>query len=243
MDCAVGEFLEALPPDGVFVILSSQGFGLDSMADEVFLCEMLDKMGVSVSRFKNTRYAPYAPGMALDMARSTAFSLPTDLQGYVRINLRGREPNGVISEGEYDAVCRKLQDELLALRHRGHGAPVVREVIRVRDRFSGAFADALPDLSVVWNNDYVLTEAESAACGLIQRRPDLSAGGGNHRGAGFMLVSGSGVSRSRVDGHVFDVAPTLCGLLGEIRRPEWEGSVLSIPGLDFPRRPVSGQSQ
>ena len=234
MDHAGGEFLEGLPRDGVFVILSSDGFGLDSTADEDFLCETLVKMGASVSRFENTKYAPYAPGMSLDMARSKAFSLPTDLQGYVRINLRGREPNGVVSEAAYDAVCQELEGELLALRHCGHGAPVVREVVRVRDRFRGTFTDALPDLSVVWNNDYVLTRAESPACGLIQRQPDLSYGGGNHRGVGFMLIYGSGVNRSRFDGHVWDVATILCSLLGEVRRPEWEGRVLPIPGLDCP---------
>jgi predicted AlkP superfamily phosphohydrolase/phosphomutase len=225
VDNAVGEFLETLPRDAVFVVVSSQGFGLDSMADEDFLSELLVKLGVSVPRFKNGKYAPYAPGMVLDMTRSRCFSLPTDLQGYIRINLEGREPNGVIPESGYESVCQELEGELLALRHLCHGAPVVKEVVRVRDRFRGTFADALPDLSVVWNDDYIVTEAESPRCGLMSRQPDLSAGGGNHRGPGFMLLHGSGVKRSRFFGHVFDIAPTLCALLGEISRPEWEGEV------------------
>lgn len=225
VDSAVGDFLEALPPDAVVVILSSQGFGLNSMADENFLNDLLIRMGVSVPRFQNGKYAPYAPGMALDMTHSQCFSLPTDLQGYVRINLKGREPNGIIPEDAYDSFCQELEDELLALRHVSHGTPVVRQVVRVQDRFRGAFANALPDLSVIWNNDHVLTEAESPHCGLMSRHPDLCAGGGNHQGPGFIVIHGSGVNRSRFLGHVFDIAPTLCALLGENSRPEWEGKV------------------
>ena len=236
LDRAVGEFLEALPPDSIFVVLSSQGFCLDSMAGEDFLCEVLVRMGMSVPKLKKTNYAAYVPAMTLDMTRSQAFCLPTDLQGYIRINLHGREPNGVVLESESDAVCNALEAELLALRHRDTGAPVVKEVVRVRDVFRGPFAVELPDLSVIWNTAQIVKEVESPKCGVIQTEPDLSAGGGNHRGVGFMLIYGSNVDASRFSGHVFDVAPTLSQLLGETRQPGWDGRPLPISGLETPNQ-------
>ena len=236
IDGAVGEFLEELPRDCILLVLSSQGFSLDSMADEDFLCEILVKTGMSLPRLEKTNFGPYVPAMNFDMTRTRAFCLPTDLQGYIRINLRGREPDGVVPESEYDSVCRELEAELLAMRHREDGAPVVREVVRVRDAFKGAFTEELPDLSVVWNTEHIVTDVESPGCGLMQRKPDLSAGGGNHRGVGFVLVYGSNVSKGRFVGHVFDIAPTIGGLLGEARRTEWEGEALSIPGLRLPGR-------
>lgn len=223
LDNALGKFIAALPPDCIFVALSSQGFCLDSLADEDFLCEFLIRMGMSVPLSKNTRYAAYVPAMIFDMARSKAFALPTDLQGYIRINLRGREPNGVVHESDYESVCRELETELRALRHRDTGASVVKSVVRVRDVLSKSPAADFPDLSVVWNTDQVVLDVESPTCGRIRRAPDLSAGGGNHRGAGFMLIYGSDFYRGRFNGNVCDVAPSLGRWLGEEVRPEWDG--------------------
>jgi predicted AlkP superfamily phosphohydrolase/phosphomutase len=223
LDHALGKFLATLPPDCLFVALSSQGFCLDSLADEDFLCEVLIRMGMSVPLSKNTRYAAYVPAMVLDMARSKAFALPTDLQGYIRINLRGREPNGVVRESDYASVCRELETELLALRHRDTGASVVKNIVHVRDVLSKSPAADFPDLSVVWNTDQLVLDVESPTCGRIRRVPDLSAGCGNHRGAGFMLIYGSDFCRGRFNGNVCDVAPSLSRWLGEEIRPEWDG--------------------
>jgi predicted AlkP superfamily phosphohydrolase/phosphomutase len=231
VDDAIGELMTHLPSDCIVVVLSSQGFCLDSMADENFLCEILTRTKASIPKSAMTKYTAYIPGMILDMARSKAFCLPTDLQGYIRVNLKGREPSGSVFPGDYDEVCRELEGELLALRHRGHGAPVVKQVVRVRDRMNGAFLGGLPDLSVQWNSDYVVSEVESPGCGRIARAPDLSTGGGNHRGTGFVLVYGSGVRQERFTANAFDIAPTVAAWLGEKSRAEWEGRILTIAGL------------
>ena len=225
LDRAVAELLSALPPQTTFVVLSSHGFTLDSGADEHFLCQLLIKTGMSVPRTTNTRYGSYVPAMIFDMAKSNAFPLPSDLQGFIRINLSGREPDGKVRPNDYGSVCEELEKELLALRHCGSGAPIVKSVIRVHDTFSGPFKADFPDLSIVWNTEETITSVESPTCGLIHRRPDLSAGGGNHRGAGFIVFQGSDFSPGRFKGGVYDVAPTLSHWLGEASRPEWDGQL------------------
>jgi predicted AlkP superfamily phosphohydrolase/phosphomutase len=223
LDNAVAEMLSNLPPQATFVVLSSHGFTLDSGADEHFLCEFLIKTGMSVPRSTNTRYGSYMPAMIFDMARSKAFPLPSDLQGFFRINLRGREPHGIVHPNDYASVCQELETELLALRHRDSGAPVVKNVVHVHDTLAGPLTADFPDLSAVWNTDAIIATVESPTCGLIRRVPDLSAGGGNHRGSGFILIQGSDFSPGRFKGHVYDVAPTLSHWLGEASRPEWDG--------------------
>lgn len=225
LDSAVAEMLSALPPQTTFVVLSSHGFTLDSAADEHFLCEFLIKTGMSVPRSTNTRYGSYVPAMIFDMARSKAFPLPSDLQGFIRINLSGREPHGKVHPNDYASVCQELETELLALRHRGSGTPVVKNVIRVHDTLDGPLKADFPDLSVVWNTDQIVTTVESPSCGLIRRVPDLSAGGGNHRGTGFILIQGSDFSPGRFKGQVYDVAPSLSHWLGESSRTEWDGQL------------------
>lgn len=226
IDQAIGEFSQTLPHDGVLVVLSSHGFGQDSMAGEDFLCDLLIKIGMSVPRHQKLMYAPYAPGMALDMSRTRAFCLPTDLQGYIRINLQGREPDGIVAPGQYDSVCQELTDCLLAFRHRDSGEPLIRDVVRLHKVFNGEFIGNLPDLSVIWNTDRVVTEVISHAFGSVKQQPDLTAGGGNHCGTGWILIYGPGVSKDRLTGHVFDIAPTLAALLGHNQLDHWHGRPL-----------------
>jgi predicted AlkP superfamily phosphohydrolase/phosphomutase len=233
IDCAIASFLDELQKDTIFLLLSSQGFAIDSMAGEDFLAQILVRMGLSVPKRESINYAyvPYAPALALDMTRTRAFCLPTDLQGYVRINLSGREPQGVVAEDEYDSVCCELEEELLALRDCTYKTPIVEQVVRVRDSYHGKYTGALPDLSVIWNSDHVITGVESTRCGVVRRNPDLTAGGGNHRGTGFMIMYGREVAKGRVAGDVLDVAPTICSLLAQKNRPEWDGQRLLIPEL------------
>jgi predicted AlkP superfamily phosphohydrolase/phosphomutase len=235
IDGAIGETIEQLPKDAILLVLSSQGFSLDSMAGEGFLAEILVRMGVSIPRAArvNYAYAPYAPALSLDMSRTRAFCLPTDLQGYIRINLRGREPHGLVDEGEYESLCCELENELLALRDCTHKTPVVKHVVRLRELYSSDHADALPDLSIIWNNDHVVTGVESARLGVVRQNPDLTAGGGNHRGPGFMMMYGRDVAKGRLTGHVFDIAPTVSRLLGEVNCQEGDGKILPIPGLNL----------
>ena len=109
------------------------------------------------------------------LARSRAFCLPTAWQGLVRINLQGREPNGIVKVGEYKIVCEELEAELLALRHRHNDAPVVKAVVQVRSLYEGPFSSQLPDLSVIWNTGHIVREVVSPNCGLIQRQPEPRA--------------------------------------------------------------------
>jgi predicted AlkP superfamily phosphohydrolase/phosphomutase len=230
IDSAIAEIVDQLPSDAVLIVLSSQGFSLDCMVGEEFVAEILVRMGLSIPKTAgiNCSYVPYAPALALDMTRTRVFSLPTDLQGYLRINLRGREPHGVVAESEYESVCCELEQELLGLRDCTYGTPVVDQIIRVRDAFAGDHASALPDLSVTWKTDHVITGVQSPRFGVVRRNPDLMSGGGNHRGRAFVIMYGRDVARGRLAGHVFDIAPTIARLLGEPDRPGWDGHPLPV---------------
>ncbi|MGH6913826.1 MAG: alkaline phosphatase family protein, partial [Geminicoccales bacterium] len=59
----------------------------------------------------------------IDWSRTRAYCLPTDLEGCIRINLEGREPEGQVAPGaEYEAACRDLEAALEELTLPGTGA-------------------------------------------------------------------------------------------------------------------------
>lgn len=152
----------------------------------------------------------------IDWHRTRAFWLPTDLEGYVRVNLKGREPQGIVEPGtEFERVIEELTAELEALRDPASGRPIVREVIRTDRAFPGERGAYLPDLVVRWDDTAPITAASSTRIGVVAG-PSPDTRPGTHRGPGFVLACGPGVPRGveLQGGHILDFAPTLVARLG-----------------------------
>ena len=86
---------------------------------------------------------------AYDWRQTRAFSLPTDQYGWIRINLRGREAEGIVSPDEYDAVCAELSDMLSTLAAED-GELLVENILRTATDADSARVNPLPDLVVHW---------------------------------------------------------------------------------------------
>ncbi len=158
----------------------------------------------------------------VDWSRTRAVSLLADLQGYIRINLRGREAQGVVEPGEeYERLCAEISAGLETFVDADTREPVVAAIGRPRDLFGdGERVDRLPDLLVNWcampaSRHRAL---ESPRYGRVAwPTPGLAFTGrsGNHRPEGFLAAAGPGIGSATLDGaHVMDLAPTVCALLG-----------------------------
>jgi predicted AlkP superfamily phosphohydrolase/phosphomutase len=84
-----------------------------------------------------------------DWSRTRAFPLPTDQHGWIRVNLAGREAEGIVPPAQYGATCEEIAGLLAALRT-DDGEPVVQRVIRVAGDDPAAAPARLPDLVVHW---------------------------------------------------------------------------------------------
>ncbi len=145
----------------------------------------------------------------VDWSRTRAFCLPTDLEGYIRINLEGREPHGTVKGEEYDAVCEELSVHLRELVNPATGREAVREVIRVRDGYPGPRQDRLPDLVVLWEDDRRLEEVRSPAAGTLHG-PSPDERPATHGPPGFLVAGGARSGEGWDDvRHVCDLAPVL----------------------------------
>ncbi|MFP5364044.1 MAG: alkaline phosphatase family protein [Thermoleophilia bacterium] len=117
----------------------------------------------------------------IDWAETPAFCHPADNQGYIRLNLRGRERDGIVEPGEADALLDTIAQGLETF-HDPDGEPAVARADRVRDHHAGARADQLPDLVVGWSERPATTLAgvHSARFGDVLRRGSGSGRSGNH---------------------------------------------------------------
>jgi predicted AlkP superfamily phosphohydrolase/phosphomutase len=147
----------------------------------------------------------------IDWSRTRAYCLPTDLEGYIRINLKGREPLGIVEPGaEYATLQNELAQALSELRDPVSGQSIVREVIRTDNAFPGDRRAYLPDLIVRWNAERPISCACSAGLGTVSKlSPDPRPG--THAGPGFVLAAGPGIVPGQLPeaAHIFDFAPTL----------------------------------
>jgi predicted AlkP superfamily phosphohydrolase/phosphomutase len=177
------------------------------------------------------------PDMQWD--RMSAFSLIPDLQGYIRINLQGREAAGIIRPGEeYDQLCDRIAQGLLTFVDADTGRPVVDRMLRIDELYpEGARRDHLPDLIVCWTDTPAADHRAlvSPLYGTIAwpapgQNPDGRSG--NHRPQGFFIAAGKGIPpASRIEGgHIVDLAPTAFALLGLPQPPSMHGKPLSVFG-------------
>jgi predicted AlkP superfamily phosphohydrolase/phosphomutase len=152
------------------------------------------------------RYRPFWP-------RMPAFALPSFYDGRIRINLAGREAQGIVQLQDYEAVRSEVEELLRACRDSITGVPVVKHIDRPTTRDPLALHATEADLVVVWNGPTLgLDHPRWGRIGpLPYRRP------GGHTGPyGMAYIAGEGI----VPGDYgvrssFDMAPTVVELLGE----------------------------
>jgi predicted AlkP superfamily phosphohydrolase/phosphomutase len=166
----------------------------------------------------------------IDWRQTRVFQLPTDRNTYLRVNLRGREPQGCVEPGaEYEALLDHLETELRALRDGATGKPAVVEIFRIRTLFHGDYADGLPDLAVQWASDTPVDSLQSASVGTLSLAVrELRSG--NHRPEGFLLARGPAfiAGPQRLVGDMLQIPATLLRLHGVPRPAQFEQAPLPI---------------
>ena len=155
----------------------------------------------------------------VDWGKTKAFVLPSDHNGQIRLNVRGRERDGIVDPGEAAELCDRIAAGLLSFRDLD-GAPAIAGVDRREDIVAeDAPARALlPDLLVRWEEtpSANLEAVVSPDFGRIERS-GLGSGraGGHTADAWALLLPGrSRIVPARGDEDVIDVAATAAALLG-----------------------------
>ena len=139
---------------------------------------------------KGVTYRLARPTMmpAYDWSRTRAFPVPTDQHGWIRVNLAGREARGIVPAAEYEETCRRLEDEMRALKTED-GRPLVREVIRAALRPEDAHALRLPDLILHWH-DAAFDSPVRVKGTNVEAHPAGAKFTGQHALEGFLILSG-----------------------------------------------------
>lgn len=247
VDTALGEVVAVLPPDADLLVVSPVGMEVNTSRADL-LPEMLRAVldpdvprsggrssiwwlrAALPSGWRAKAAAALPERAALDLtarlelrgvgwSTTRAFAHPAENQGYIRLNLQGRERDGIVAPADAGALMDEIAAELLTFTDLD-GSPAVKSVDRVADLFgTGDRAHQLPDLIVRWT-DTPATQLEgvrSERYGTVLRQGVGSGRSGNHTEGDAWALVVPGASRpaelSRPP-RLEDVAATAAALAG-----------------------------
>jgi predicted AlkP superfamily phosphohydrolase/phosphomutase len=152
----------------------------------------------------------------VDWSTTRAFAHPADNQGYVFLNRKGRERNGIVDDSEAPELIAQIRQGLLDFQD-PDGEPAVVAVDEVSETYQGPAADRLPDLVVRWRptSSVVLDALHSPRFGTVRRRGYGSGRTGNHTDGDAWAVLALGAGKPRPLGRparITDIPATVASL-------------------------------
>ncbi len=188
------------------------------------LVRVLEHVGLdSVAR----RYAPSditrTTSEQVDFPNSRAYMRARTELG-VRINLDGREPEGVVGEDEYEETREELIRTLSSVET-PDGDPVFGEVVPREAYFHGPYADKAVDVVTVPNDFEQFLSAH-----LLGEWFGPPSEPWNHKMDGLFVAAGEGIDAAAdlSDAHLFDVAPTIMSAFGVPYSDRMDGRTLPV---------------
>ena len=261
-DQQLGRIMDAAPEDARVVAFALHGMGPNDGWYEVLprIVEQIHRGGKVapppkhgvVFRIKNalpwtlvrqvTRRIPHAWNKALiplwsrrmyDWPNTRYFTLPMDYNGYIRLNIKGREKEGCINPADVEGVIKELGEALRSFRDIETGKPVIRGVFKVDD-LVGADAPRrrfLPDLVVLWNPPHSIAQSTGVVSEKfgevrwLKGARNASGRSGNHTPHGWFAAAGPGIQPGESDrAHdSADLIPTVFEWLGASRPSAFAG--------------------
>lgn len=164
-----------------------------------------------------------------DWSQTKAFSIPSPYTSFIRVNLRGREPQGIVAPGaEYEALLDQIEADLRKLVDPVTGEPAVTQVERTKHLFGEDAHEALPDLFAEWKPGRFMQRVVHPEAELTQEKPDFYRRS-DHSSYGFVAAAGPSIeARGHIgEVEVLDLAPMFLSLLGAAAPSRMSGYPLS----------------
>jgi len=151
IDQVLGEVLSRVDDHTTLLVLSDHGFAPYNRSFNLNTW-LLENGYLKLKSGGDASADASQPFANVDWSATRAYGL--GLNG-LYLNLRGREPNGIVQSGaEADALTQELNQKLLAVRDPKTGAPVITRMDIASQVYQGPYAHSGPDVIVGYNRGY-----------------------------------------------------------------------------------------
>ncbi len=161
------------------------------------------------------------PASPIEWSKTRAYTSVVSTGEGVSVNLKGREPGGIVDPKDYEKVRDEVAASLSAFRDPETGDAPISKIYRKEEVLSGKFLDIAPDLLLVPAPFYSLTHAK----GMVEAADWLS---GDHRLEGVVVATGPEVTPGPLSetAELIDLGPTSMAALGVPTAVPRDGKVL-----------------
>jgi len=153
----------------------------------------------------------------INWSRTQAYCKPGIGQGQIFINLKGREPQGVVNPGQdYDNLKKEIIQKLRDFMNEVTGNKTTVEIYTKEEIYHGDYLDEMPDITFLApNSDYLVGNL----MGFASNRPigDFATNThAYHNMDGIFLAKGESIKGgTTIDGAtIMDVTPTILYMMG-----------------------------
>jgi predicted AlkP superfamily phosphohydrolase/phosphomutase len=155
---------------------------------------------------------------AIDWSQTQAYSF--GYYGQIFINLKGREPEGIVEPGqEYETLRQNIVSGLYELKDPEDGRPIVDKVYLREELFHGPSLEQAPDLLTIMRDLTYITRKDyefASERGILFRQPYTDESGSHHLD-GILITAGPSI-QPQPDAlpsppHIPDLAPTILHLM------------------------------
>jgi predicted AlkP superfamily phosphohydrolase/phosphomutase len=149
----------------------------------------------------------------IDWKHTVAYASPFG----VNINLKGREPEGIVEKHDYEKVREIVKQELYKLRDSTNGSPVIKKVLYREEVYSGPYINDAADIFFIFKEPYYLQTNEVSKRFYFKELSKDNFATANHRYSpeGILMMCGPNIKRGELKGvNITDVTSTILYLSG-----------------------------
>jgi predicted AlkP superfamily phosphohydrolase/phosphomutase len=157
------------------------------------------------------------PRRRIAWKRTSAFGSLYVESRAIRLNLKGRDPQGIVSPGqEAERLLQAIADGFLALEM-PDGRPMFGHVYRPEEVYDGPYASQAADLLLKPHDPSTRLLGQFTVKEMIHPLTEIRASTGNHRPTGILFARGPKVTAKTLPDapHITDIAPTVLRALAE----------------------------
>ncbi len=174
----------------------------------------------------------------IDWSKTEAYFDENPYYPAIRINLKGRQPQGIVEPGrQYEEVRNRLIAALESWRNPETGEPIIPKAFRREEVYSGECLEEAHDIIPKWalcrGYNYAFKHSAKSPGQVWLSKievngTDYSSKSGTHRDGAVFIARGPGLrAGSTVEGvRIIDLAPTILSLLGVPVPADMDGRVL-----------------
>ena len=172
----------------------------------------------------------FLTGSDIDWSKTYAFS--RGKEGDIYINLKGRDPKGIVEQNHYESVRDRIIEKFRKLKYPVTGEPVVNKVFKREELYCGPYLEYAPDLLIDFvDGVYMPTETDKNKDSIFVERWRANMNwptSGSHRKNGILLAMGPAIAKNKkVDAsRIFDLTPTWLSLLDQKIPDDLEGVII-----------------